>query len=205
MRRRGQVKATARRRAAPPLPALLDVKTAQAAAGRLAIKQAIAKTITFRVIVTTLDFSSNYIVLGEITTAAGLSTFALVVGPFLYLAHETAWNYFGPADCAVDVSSLLRLRADAQAHEAGPRGFTISRALAKTITFRTLATAMDFTTLYVVVGDAVTAAGLAAFGFVVGPFVYWGHEKAWDHFTSSKESNGNQPAPMKLLPAPASA
>ncbi len=95
---RPQVKSTVRRRTGPAasLPARLDLKTAQAAADRLAIKQAIAKTITFRIIVTTLDFSSNYIVLGELTTAAGLSTFALVVGPLFYLAHETAWNYFGP-------------------------------------------------------------------------------------------------------------
>ena len=41
---------------------------------------------------------------------------------------------------------------------------------------------MDFTTIYVVVGDLATAAGLSAFGFVVGPFVYIGHEKAWDYF-----------------------
>ncbi len=102
-------------------------------------------------------------------------------------------------------SSLLPLRTDAEARKATPLGFTISRALAKTITFRTLATAMDFTTLYVVVGDAVTAAGLAAFGFVVGPFVYWGHEKAWDHFRSPEASSVAQPVPMKLLPAPASA
>ncbi len=206
-RMRPAVKSTVRRRAAPSaaLPARLDLKAAPAAADRLAIKQAIAKTVTFRVIVTTLDFSSNYIVLGELTTAAGLSTFALVVGPLFYLAHETAWNYFGPADGAVDVASLLRLRTDAEAQETSSRGFTISRALAKTITFRTLATAMDFTTLYVVVGDAVTAAGLAAFGFVVGPFVYWGHEKVWDHFTSPEAGDVDHPVPMKLLPAPASA
>jgi hypothetical protein len=31
----------------------------------------------------------------------------------------------------------------------------------------------------------MTAAGLAAFGFVVGPFVYYGHEKAWNYFEDS--------------------
>jgi uncharacterized membrane protein len=140
-------------------------------------------------------------VIGELTTAAGLSTFALVVGPLFYLAHETAWNYFGPADGPVEISSLLSGRPNAEALTAGGGGFTISRALAKTITFRTIATAMDFTASYVVVGDLATAAGLAAFGFVVGPFVYWGHEKAWDHFTSPKESSVDQPGPIKLLPA----
>ncbi len=42
---------------------------------------------------------------------------------------------------------------------------------------------MDFPTSCAVVGDAATAAGVAAFGFVVGPFVYLGHEKAWDYFS----------------------
>src|SRR6202167_1853010 len=93
---------------------------------RFTVKQAIAKTITFRIIVTTLDFSSNYIVLGELTTAAGLSTFALVGGPLFYLGPGTAWNYFGPADGAIEISSLLPLRTDGKA-QASSRGFTISR------------------------------------------------------------------------------
>jgi uncharacterized membrane protein len=171
----------------------------------LGIKQAIAKTVTFRIIVTALDFTSNYIVIGEFNVAAGLSTFALVVGPLFYLAHETAWNYFSPGDGAVDVSLLLPRRSDAEGEETDTRGFTISRALAKTVTFRTIATAMDFTTLYVVVGDPLTAVGLAAWGFVAGPFVYWGHEKAWEHFTAPKEVGPGVRELMKVLPAPASA
>ena len=118
------------------------------------IKQAVAKTITFRIIVTTLDFTSNYVVIGELATAAGLSAFALVVGPLFYLAHETAWNYFGSAiereagawGPAVDLPVLLPLRTDGKAPPAARRGFTINRALAKTITFRTIATTMDFAT-----------------------------------------------------------
>ena len=139
---------------------------------RFAFGQAIAKTITYRIIVTTLDFSTNYIVIGEFATAAGLSTFNLVAGPLFYLGHEAVWNYLGTGD-AVDVP----------VGEQGAWGrFTISRALAKTVTFRTIATAMDFTTNYVVVGDFTSAVLLSATGFVLGPFVYYGHEKAWDYF-----------------------
>jgi uncharacterized membrane protein len=73
--------------------------------------------------------------------------------------------------------------------------------LAKTITFRTIATTMDFTATYVVVGDFATAATLSAFGFVLGPFVYLGHELAWDHFASPRESTLDSP-PTNLLTAP---
>src|SRR5215831_7111582 len=119
--------------ARPPSPA--DVE-APAAIPELRIGQAIAKTITFRIIVTTLDFTTNYVVIGELQTAAGLSAFNLVAGPLFYLAHETAWNYFGKPGTAVDVELLPP--------DAGPGSpqwgnFTISRALAKTITFRTIA------------------------------------------------------------------
>ncbi len=186
-----------------PLPGRTDVKAPLAIPTRFAIKQAIAKTITFRIIVTTLDFTVNYVVIGELATAAGLSAFALTVGPLFYLAHETAWNYFGASDKRVDLTVLLPpLRPDAKAPLAARGGFTISRALAKTITFRTLATTMDFTTNYVVVGDLAMAVALSASGFILGPFVYLGHEMAWDYFGSPGERTLDLPAPTNLLPAP---
>ena len=161
---------------------------------RFTIKQAIAKTITYRIIVTTLDFTVNYVVIGEVATAAGLSAFALVVGPLFYLGHEAAWNRFGDADRRVDLTAWLPLWPDA--------GVTISRALAKTITFRTIATTMDFTTNFVVVGDLATAALLSASGFILGPFVYFGHEMLWDHYGSPVAHETEPPAPALLLPAP---
>jgi uncharacterized membrane protein len=169
---------------------------------RFTVRQAIAKTITFRIIVTSLDFTVNYVVLGEFATAAGLSAFALVVGPLFYLAHETVWNTFGDANKRVDLTIFLR-RPDAEEQPASRRALTISRALAKTITFRTLATTMDFTVNFVVVGDLATAVALSASGFILGPFVYFGHEWVWDRYGSPAEAAPEFEAlPLKLLPAP---
>ena len=195
---------TVSRQTEPAIPASNrpDVQGALAAPAGLRIKQAIAKTVTFRVIVTTLDFTTNYVVIGELATAAGLSGFALVAGPLFYLAHETAWNYFRPSEAAVELPGLLPHQPDPEASLAGQGAITISRALAKTITFRTIATAMDFTANYVVVGELATAVGLSAFGFVVGPFVYLGHEMAWDYYGSARERPLDLPRPTKLLPAP---
>lgn len=166
---------------------------------RFKIKRAVAKTITFRIIVTTLDFTSNLIVMGELGTAAGLSSFALVAGPLFYLAHEGAWNYLGPPGDTVRVGSPMRGEGEA----AGRGGLTMSRALAKTITFRTVATIMDFSVTYVVVQDLAIAAGLSAFGFVVGPFVYFGHERLWDRFFREETQPLALAPPQKLLLAPA--
>jgi uncharacterized membrane protein len=186
LRRRLQPNSMVRRRTEPALPLSgpVDVERVRTAPDGLKIKQVVAKTITFRVIVTTLDFTTNYVVIGELATAAGLSAFALVVGPLFYLVHEGAWNYWGPSGPAVELPSFQ--------YPSGRGAFTLSRALAKTITFRTIATAMDFTANYLTVGDLATATGLSAFGFVVGPFVYLGHEIAWDSAT--------RPVPAPTLP-----
>ncbi len=168
--------------------------TAPLPAPSFGLKRAVVKTITFRIIVTTLDFTTNYVVIGELATAAGLSGFALVVGPLFYFVHEAAWTHFGRSieheagrwGPSIDLPALP-LGRDAKAPPAGRGGFTINRAVAKTITFRTIATTIDFTTNYVVVGELATAAALSAVGFVVGPFVYLGHEMAWDRFGSPGE------------------
>src|SRR5262245_42965077 len=104
-------KATRRRSARAKKEATNVDAVASSSLPQFRIKQAIAKTITFRIIVSTLDFTTNYVVIGELNTAAGLSAFALVVGPVFYLAHETAWNYFGPsgADAGVPIRLPLRL------------------------------------------------------------------------------------------------
>jgi uncharacterized membrane protein len=194
-----------------PLPDRPGVKAPLAARPRFAIKQALAKTITFRIIVTTLDFTWNYVVIGDLTTAAGLSAFGLALGPLFYFVHETAWNYFGPSvkrkvglsGTVVELPVLLTLRPGVKAPLAGRGRITINRALAKTITFRTIATMTDFTTNYVVVGDLATAATLSAFGFVVGHFIYLGHEMAWDYYGSPREGALDLPTLIKLLPSPA--
>jgi uncharacterized membrane protein len=180
---------TAQRRTAPEASDREQAQTgpAQNTLPKFAIGQAVAKTITFRIIVTTLDFTTNYVVIGEVATAAGLSTFNLIAGPLFYLAHEAAWNYLGPADDPVGLPALTAGAREAETAPGGLNGFTISRALAKTVTFRVIASTMDFATNYFVVRDVGSALILSASGFILGPFVYFGHEKAWEYFGRPKE------------------
>jgi uncharacterized membrane protein len=171
---------------ATALPAILP---------RFQLGQAIAKTVTFRIIVTALDFTTNYVVIGDLATAAGLSSFNLVAGPLFYLGHEAAWNYFGPSEVAIELPPIA-------ASEADQGGLKISRTLAKTITFRTIASAVDFTVNYIVVGELAVAFALSATGLILGPFVYFGHEKAWEYFTSGDAPVLDLAAETRLLPAP---
>jgi uncharacterized membrane protein len=162
------------------------------------MSQAVVKTITFRVIVTSLDFTANYLILQEATTAAGLSAISLVGGPLFYFFHEGTWNY-------LEGSGKLD-----RAQQRGPLRLLANRPLAKTITFRTLASLIEFTTNYVVVRDLGTAALLTSFGFFLGPFVYYGHELAWERFgqkggTPARRGAGRSPVIIDVEPVPASA
>lgn len=211
-RRQPPLKSASRRQTTSPerlgvnAPPAILAKSLVKSLAQPSIKQAIAKTITFRIIVTTLDFSVNYLVIGELATAAGLSAVSLVVGPLFYLAHETVWNHYTTSDERIGLGFLQPPQPEAKPSlETKPsrwEGFTISRALAKTITFRTIATTMDFTMNFVVVGDLATAAALSASGFILGPFVYLGHEMAWDYYRSNNEPVPELPALGNLLPAP---
>ena len=191
---------TARRRQVKP--AQIDTSSREVAKqspqllAKLPFGRTIAKTITFRLIVTTLDFTTNYIVIGEIATAAGLSTFNFIAGPLFYFAHEAAWNYLRPTETAITLH-LPRSNPESDA-----TGLTISPALAKTITYRTIATIVDFTTNYVVVGNVADAAILSATGFVLGPFVYYGHEKAWEYLADDSAPKAASGKDIALLPAP---
>ncbi|KJC58861.1 hypothetical protein UP10_21405 [Bradyrhizobium sp. LTSPM299] len=206
LRRRKRESGTTSRQDSTPATSFLSqlpvrlprsIKLSRTLLPKLVLGQTVAKTITFRVIVTSLDFTTNYLVIGELGAAAGLSSFNLVAGPLFYLAHEAAWNYLKPSDTEVDLAALAPHAGNARS--AGDTGIMISRALAKTITYRAIATVVDFTTNYVVVRSITEATILSASGFILGPFVYFGHEKTWDYFTS----RADLPMETKLLPAPA--
>jgi len=163
------------------------------------LSQAVLKTVTFRVIVTSLDFATNYLILGEPSTAAGLSAINVVGGPLFYFVHETSWNYLVGSG-----------RVDRVARN-GALKFLANRPLAKTITYRTFATIVEFTTNYVVVRDLGTAALLSSFGFFLGPFVYYGHEFAWERFGArnvdglgppGRRPNGRAPVIIDVDPVP---
>jgi hypothetical protein len=54
-----------------PLPDRPEVERLPAIPSGLAVKQALAKTVTFRIIATSLDFTANYVVLGELCHRGG--------------------------------------------------------------------------------------------------------------------------------------
>ncbi len=171
--------------------------------------RAVVKTFTYRVIVTTVDFGANYFVIGELATAAGLSSLSLVAGPIFYFAHEAAWHYYGPASTRklnpLEANALVPVPGVTESQENGQTRFArvkVSRALAKTVTYEGVTAVSEFSVNYLFVRDLANAAGLTAFSVAISPFIYYAHEKAWDYFDAAKVRSPAEPAP-KLLPAAA--
>ncbi len=164
----------------------------------VAITQSASKTVTFRVISTGLDFGWNYLLLGEVATAASLTGFSLIAAPTFYFLHETIWNRYWPRG-AVDSEARTAFQISSDT-----RRFAISKTMAKTITFRTFASISEFSVNYFVVRDVVLATKLSAFSIVAGPFIYVAHERAWVNYSRRKVRSkvGAKSAPSRLLPAP---
>ncbi len=166
---------------------------------------AVVKTFTYRVIVTTVDFGANYVVIGELATAAGLSSLSLVAGPIAYFAHEAAWHYFGPISARNPnpLEAMVRVPIPG-AGKGEPDGrfasIKVSRAVAKTVTYEAVTGVSEFGANYFFIRDVVAAAGLTAFSIVIAPLVYYVHEKAWDYYDATKARSPAAPA-RKLLPA----
>jgi uncharacterized membrane protein len=168
---------------------------------------AVAKTFTYRVIVTTIDFGANYFVIGELATAAGLSSLSLVAGPIAYFAHEVAWHYFGPVSSRgsnpLEATVRVPIPGLAEGHENGRTPFAsikVSRALAKTVTYEVVTGVSEFGANYFFIRDVAAAAGLTAFSIAIAPIVYYVHEKAWDYYDATKGRSSAAPA-RKRLPA----
>jgi uncharacterized membrane protein len=192
----------------PAAPAARSAQTPDASApASFDTWRAVVKTITYRVMVTTVDFGANYFVIGELATAAGLSSLSLVAGPVAYFAHEWAWHSYGPASARhpnpleatvhVPLPGVARGEDDGQARFASIK---MSRALAKTLTYEGVTAVSEFSVNYLFVRDLVAAAGLTAFSVAVSPLVYYVHEKAWDYYDATKARSPAAPVP-KLLPA----
>ncbi len=161
-----------RRRSAPsvaPMPSAPTAHSAEApAAGEPAsfdTWRAAAKTVTYRMIVTAADFGANYFVLGELATAAGLSSLSLVAGPIAYFAHEAAWHYYGPASARhpdpLEAAVHVPIPGVAEVKDKGRTRFAnvkVSRALAKTVTYEGVTGVSEFGANYLFVRDLAAAA-----------------------------------------------
>lgn len=89
-----------------PLTAGLPLVGKHADTDGFSLSRAIWKTITFRVIGTTIDFTTNMVATGSIATSLALSSLPLLIGPWIYFGHEIAWQYWGGGTSHRDLPGL---------------------------------------------------------------------------------------------------
>jgi uncharacterized membrane protein len=161
----------------------------------------VVKTFTYRVMVTTVDFGANYFVIGELATAAGLSSLSLVAGPIAYFAHEVAWHYYGPASARhanpLEAAVHVPIPGLGERAKNGPPAFAsvrVSRAFAKTVTYEGVTAVSEFGVNYLFIRDLAAAAGLTTFSIVIAPVVYYVHEKIWDYYDATQARSPAAPA-----------
>jgi uncharacterized membrane protein len=190
-----------RRTAASPTPAAPIAHSTKAPASdapAFDTWRAVAKTITYRVALTIVDFGANYFVIGDLATAAGLSSLSLFAGPIAYFTHEAAWHYYGPASArhanALEAKVRVPIPGVTKGGQTGSASVEVSRALAKTVTYEGVTAVSEFGVNYFVIRDLAAAAGLAAFSVAISPFVYYVHEKAWDYYDATKARSPAAPA-----------
>ena len=155
------------------------------------LQRSFAKTVTFRILSSSLDFTWNYALLGDVAVAAGLSGFGFIASSTFYFIHESSWNQLKSLSVNKPIKLLpikdIKQVSNKTLDEKYWWDLQISPALAKTFTFRSMATVAEFTTNYYVVRDIPMAAALSAFGFFCGPFIYYAHEKLWEKYSRSND------------------
>jgi uncharacterized membrane protein len=171
--RRRSAAAPRRRVTAPAGDALLP---------RLQVPQTALKTVLFHTVATTVTLGVGYVFVQKAALAATLAGIWFVAGPAIYFGHESGWNYFtGP------VGGIGGTGAPTVTLRLGPhRRVKLSRAVAKTATWRSITAVTDFTTSFLVTGNPVVAAGYTAASAVVGTGLYYGYEQLWQAYAVSR-------------------
>jgi uncharacterized membrane protein len=86
-----------------PLEATVHVPIPGAAEGKengqtrfasVKVSRALAKTVTYEGVTAVSEFGVNYLFVRDLAAAAGLTAFSIVISPFVYYAHEKAWDYY---------------------------------------------------------------------------------------------------------------
>lgn len=126
----------------------------------------VGKVISWRVLLTISHIVNGFIATGSFVTGLQIAGLAAVINSFLFWAHERGWNW----------AQWNRYPTETAFVEGQPR--TVSKIL----TWRVLITASNFFIPFIVTGSwgqAVLFGGLAT---VVNMFLFWAHERVWNHF-----------------------
>jgi len=125
----------------------------------------IAKTISWRILLTISHFVNALIVTGSIAMGLKIAGWSLVINSTLYWIHERVWNWFQwnkkPADGRFFV-------------DGHPRTTT------KMITWRLVVNFSNFFIPFIITGSWGTAAAFFTIAVVINMALFYLHERGWN-------------------------
>lgn len=129
--------------------------------------RSLAKTISWRVLLTVSHIVNGFIATGSIIMGLKIAGLATIINSTLYWLHERAWNRFEWSRRDDPNRSFV---------EGQPR------SIAKVVSWRVLITVSNFVIPFILTGSWGQAAIFTGLATVVNMALYWGHERAWNIF-----------------------
>jgi uncharacterized membrane protein len=135
--------------------------------------RALAKTVTWRMLVTISHVINGFIVSGSIVTGLKIAGWSLVINSGLYWLHERIWNWVQWNKKPDDGLFFI---------DGHPRTTT------KMITWRVIVNFSNFFIPYFMTGSWGQAAAFLTISVIVNMILYYGHERVWNRVSWGKNS-----------------
>lgn len=131
----------------------------------------LAKTLSWRLILTVSHFVNGFIVTGSMASAAAIAGISAILNSALYWLHERAWNWAQWNRKPTDGIMFL----DGQ-----------PRTISKIITWRAVITGSNFVVPWILTGSLGQAAAFMSIAIVVNIAIFYFHERAWNKVSWGK-------------------
>lgn len=138
----------------------------------------LAKTVSWRILLTISHFVNGLIVTGSIAVGLKIAGWSLVINSALYWMHERLWNWF----------QWNKKPADNMFFQDGhPRTTT------KMITWRAIVNFSNFFIPYFMTGSWGAAGAFFTIAVIVNMTLFYVHERVWNRVKWGKKVVDNEP------------
>jgi uncharacterized membrane protein len=131
----------------------------------------LAKTLSWRIILTVSHFINGFIVTGSLASAAAIAGLSAVINSVLYWAHERIWNW----------AQWNRKPKDGLMFLDGQ-----PRTISKIISWRAVITGSNFVVPWILTGSLGQAAAFMSIAIVVNIAIFYFHERVWNRISWGK-------------------
>lgn len=134
-------------------------------------QRTIAKSVTWRVLLTIVHFINGFIATGSWVTAAAIISITTITNSIYYWLHERGWNYFNWRRELADKVGFFDKK---------------TRTICKLLTWRVLISTTTFLTVLYVSGSVQQGLVYISLGILTNMIIFYVHERLWDRLKWGK-------------------